>query len=680
VTGRTLSHYRVIEKLGEGGMGVVYRGLDIRLNRPVAIKVLPHDAVADYRLRQRFVHEARAASALNHPNIVTVYDVDSADGIDFMAMELVVGRSLAELVGRKGLTLGETLTYAVQIADAVATAHRAGIIHRDLKPANVMVTERGLVKILDFGLAKLTEPGEKASAEAMTVAAPATEAGTILGTVAYMSPEQAEGKNLDARSDIFAFGALLYEMATGRRAFQGETKVATLAAILHADPRPASEIAEGVPRELDRILAHCLQKDPDRRLQHLDDVKPWLEALQAGTDRDLAVGHAEPPAVARWSRARIVIPAALVAGIAALGWWWLAQRPRPMASPTSPAPSAITASEAPGRLSSGGPPSTSAEANRYFENAMQSKVVNDLPRQRLMLERALVVDPDFAEARAWYGFTHWLLVDQGYSNDAAMLYKAEEEMRRALQMEPTLARAHAGFAAVYMTQGRKELVPQEVELALDANPGDEDALSMLLLYHQYSDEYSAARRVGQQVLDRIPLFFPVRMELGEVIRQEADFTGAIREQEKILEQDRQNAYALSYLARAHMDSGNLLSARRTLDRVRPEEQRTFRLRRTAAILLALEGRREEAIKEMDAEVLKWEALVAYETSEAADFYAVLGDASSALDWLDRAVRNGDERAAWFRRDPLLASVRHHPRFQQVLQSIEYRRQQRSLAR
>jgi Tfp pilus assembly protein PilF len=311
---------------------------------------------------------------------------------------------------------------------------------------------------------------------------------------------------------------------------------------------------------------------------------------------------------------------------------------------------------------------------------MQSKVVNDLPRQRLMLERALVVDPDFAEARAWYGFTHWLLVDQGYSNDAAMLYKAEEEMRRALQMEPTLARAHAGFAAVYMTQGRKELVPQEVELALDANPGDEDALSMLLLYHQYSDEYSAARRVGQQVLDRIPLFFPVRMELGEVIRQEADFTGAIREQEKILEQDRQNAYALSYLARAHMDSGNLLSARRTLDRVRPEEQRTFRLRRTAAILLALEGRREEAIKEMDAEVLKWEALVAYETSEAADFYAVLGDASSALDWLDRAVRNGDERAAWFRRDPLLASVRHHPRFQQVLQSIEYRRQQRSLAR
>ena len=223
-------------------------------------------------------------------------------------------------------------------------------------------------------------------------------------------------------------------------------------------------------------------------------------------------------------------------------------------------------------------------------------------------------------------------------------------------------------------------MPTELEQVEKTNPGDEDASNSLMGYHQYNDDYAAALRVGQRVLERLPLFFPGRMIIGEILRQQGDLAGALREQEKILDQDAHNLYAFAFLARAYMDSGDLVRARQSLERVRPADRQNFRVRRTSAVLLALEGKRAAAVKEMDDEVLKWEALVAYETSEAAEFYAVLGESSKALDWLDQAVRSGDERAAWFRRDPLLANVRNQPRFEQILQSIAYRRQQRSQGR
>ena len=272
--------------------------------------------------------------------------------------------------------------------------------------------------------------------------------------------------------------------------------------------------------------------------------------------------------------------------------------------------------------------------------------------------------------------TSTILVDGGRSNDRALLSSAEDEMQRALKDEPNLARAHAGFATIYVMQGRKELVPAEVEQVEKTNPGDEDASNALMTYLYLNEEYAAALRLGQRVLERLPLFFPDRMAIGEILRQQGDLAGALREQEKILDQDSQNLYALTYLARAHMDSGDLVRARQSLERVRPADRQNYRVRRTWAILLALEGKRAAAVKEMDDEVLKWEALVAYETSEAADFYAVLNEPSKALDWLDQAVRSGDERAEWFRRDPLLIQIRDQPRFQQILESITYRRQQR----
>ena len=200
---QTLAHYRILEKLGQGGMGVVYKARDLHLDRDVAIKVLPADAVADPQRRRRFVLEAKSASALNHPSIIDIYDIDTADGIDFIAMEYVPGKTLDQLVGPKGLKVEEALKYAAQIADALAAAHAAGIVHRDVKPANVMVSDKGLVKVLDFGLAKLMESDQPSESATTMARAPMTEHGTIVGTVAYMSPEQAEGKKVDARSDIF---------------------------------------------------------------------------------------------------------------------------------------------------------------------------------------------------------------------------------------------------------------------------------------------------------------------------------------------------------------------------------------------------------------------------------------------------------------------------------------------
>jgi serine/threonine protein kinase len=317
---RTISHYSILEKLGEGGMGVVYRARDTHLDRFVAIKVLSAEKVADPERKQRFVQEAKAASSLNHPNIITIYDIGQAEGVDFISMEYVSGKTLDRLIPRHGMRLKEALKCAVQIADALARAHSAGIVHRDLKPGNIMVNEHGLVKVLDFGLAKLTEFTPAGEDESTRTMRPTTEEGKIVGTVAYMSPEQAEGKKVDARSDIFSFGSLLYEMVTGGQAFHGDTKASTLAAILKDNPRPATQVVDGLPREVDRLISRCLQKELNRRCQHMDDVKIVLQELKEESDSGVL-----GTAAVSWSKPRRRLTWALgVAGvliIVTLGVW-----------------------------------------------------------------------------------------------------------------------------------------------------------------------------------------------------------------------------------------------------------------------------------------------------------------------------------------------------------------------
>ena len=339
---RTVLQYHLVEKLGAGGMGEVYKARDTRLNRFVAMKVLPAGMSADPERRRRFVQEAQAASALNHPNIITIYDIVSDGDTQFMVMEYVAGKTLLELIPRGGLPVPQVVQYAAQMAEALGVAHAAGIIHRDLKPANVMVAGSGLVKLLDFGLAKLLDrtPIDDTAKTATRIEAPLTVEGSMMGTVNYMSPEQAEGKKLDARSDIFSFGAVLYEMVTGQCAFQGNSAISTLSAVLRDDIQPIVELAPDVPFELESVVQTCLRKDPEQRFQSMREIQVALAPLRGYSDsggrfdlptRDVPTVRTArpalppPPAPPRASKAMatgvvlVLVAAAAVGG----GYWWM---------------------------------------------------------------------------------------------------------------------------------------------------------------------------------------------------------------------------------------------------------------------------------------------------------------------------------------------------------------------
>ena len=325
--GQQVSHYQIQEKLGEGGMGAVYRAYDTQLRRPVALKVLPPEYASDPERRERLLREARAASALNHPNIVGIYEVGSDNGVDFIAMEFIEGKSLGDIIPGKGLPLGKALDYAAQIASGLAKAHAAGVVHRDLKPGNIMLTgpasgHPGLVKLLDFGLARRVESGEGHDTTL-------TMEGAILGTPAYMSPEQAQGKPVDARSDVFSFGSVLYQMVTGHRAFEKDSHISTLAAVVQGEPRP---LPSSVPRDLERIIARCLRKDPERRFQSMANVRVALLELKEESDSGRLPEAATAPVRQRawlWAGAAVLVLALLGAGL-----WLMKRRTTPLPQPS----------------------------------------------------------------------------------------------------------------------------------------------------------------------------------------------------------------------------------------------------------------------------------------------------------------------------------------------------------
>src|SRR5512143_3989760 len=333
VPGVRLGHYEVVAALGAGGMGEVYRARDTRLDRSVALKLLPPRVASDPERRARFEREAKTISSLNHPHICSLFDVGEEAGSHFLVMELVEGESLAERLQRGPLPLEQVVRYGTEMAEALDCAHRQGIVHRDLKPANVMLTRSG-AKLLDFGLARSNAEGSLVAGadEEATEAKPLTAVGTVLGTYQYMSPEQLSGAEAGPRSDIFARGTVLYEMATGRRAFEGKSKTSLVAAILSAEPAPISSLAAKIPPALDHVVRKCLEKEPDDRWQSAHDVASELRWIgEAGSQ----AGVAATVTLRRSTRERLAWAVAAVATVAAvaLAVFWMG---RPRTTPRGP--------------------------------------------------------------------------------------------------------------------------------------------------------------------------------------------------------------------------------------------------------------------------------------------------------------------------------------------------------
>ncbi len=317
---KTLKHYEIKEMLGQGGMGVVYRAVDTRLGRPVALKVLKEDIAHDPDRKRRFLHEARSASAISHPAIAQVYEVDEADGVLYMALEFVEGQTVRQLIARRELDLLGAVEIAIQVTEGLSRAHEKGIVHRDIKADNIMVTPDGHVKILDFGLAKLLDPqASSISGQSNIETMAQTQFGTVMGTVAYMSPEQARGKDIDRRSDLFSMGVVLYEMVTGELPFKGQSALDTMHAIAFEEVRPVTVVRRDLPADLQRILSRCLRKRAEDRYQNAEaleeDLKKLKEVLETGSQRTVTLQE-RFEAAREWLR--FSIPFGLSGGLAAL--------------------------------------------------------------------------------------------------------------------------------------------------------------------------------------------------------------------------------------------------------------------------------------------------------------------------------------------------------------------------
>jgi tetratricopeptide (TPR) repeat protein len=595
--------------------------------------------------RARFEREVKAASALTHPNICAVHDVGEADGRLFFVMELVDGVTLGSHAEGRSLEASAVIAIGTQIADALDAAHNNGIVHRDIKPGNILISSRGHIKVADFGVAIRTAIPDGETIERLTIL------GRIVGTPAYMAPELLRGAPADARSDIWALGVVLHELLVGHPAYRGTGAFEVSAAILNdAAPR----LPDSVPAGLRAVIDRCLAKNPDERYQRASDVRAALERLEMHSSPRAAGGV---PRWAAWVIAAVVLLGALAA--------WSSFRP----SPQDDGP----------RTSTGAPASANQEANEAFELAMNvQRVQSDLVRGQQLLERAITLDPHFSEARRYHAINYAVRIINGENIDTSTLYQAEEELRQVAMEDPNLVSLPSALTAVYLMQGRRELAPTEaLDRVLAEVPSHRDTIFWRAILAWLEEDNSAVKDLVGRILTREPLWSPPRMFLADTLRTEGDVPGAIRELEKVLEQAPRNISAVRLLTLAYMDAGDLNRADTLVESTRALFERNYMWRLTRALLLARQGRHPDAIAAMDEETLTFAGTAFVSTLDAAEYYALLADVPRGLEWLERAIRNGDERLTWFRKNPRLAGIRQDPRFAAIMASLETRRNART---
>ena len=565
--GRRLSHYEVVADLGAGGMGVVYRAHDTRLNRDVAIKVLPTDRPLRETARRRFQREAMAASALNHPNIITIYEVNSEDNIDFIVMEFVRGATLSSVLKKRALGLDEAARYLVQIADALTKAHSAGIIHRDLKPGNIMITEDGLVKVLDFGLAKFDPNAETVGREAANPQEinefTLTQPGMVTGTVAYMSPEQARGERVDARSDIFSFGIVMFEVLSGQLPFIGPNSIALLHNLHFSPPRDLSELRPEVPKPLVELVSKMLEKNAAKRLQTMAEVGSELRRAVAGLvsgpvtwhPSDATVDLTRPPAesaTGRFPRRGIWAPAAglavvlVVGGI--LGWHF------------------YTKAKAGAAALQGLP--TDENAYALYQRAREDLDYYDregnIDQAISLLGRAIQVDPQSAASSAALSEAYF---DKNRPNpDPQWMKLAAESANKAVSLDDNLAAAHISMGLVKMESGDSAGAEKEFRRAADLDPKSARPHHSLAALYDKTGKSDQAVQELKRALELDPKDWVSYMELGLNAYQAANYKGAAENWERALQLEPNNVPALRNLGAVYHALGRDDDAAATLQR------------------------------------------------------------------------------------------------------------------